>query len=359
MSRSRLRRVLREMSSRREAERAKSACGIVMEIIKGFCWATKELWIRSTSLPMDAGWPLVNMSLGTEAQPPACGTSKLARSNWFSHYPGWGVAVTFSPDGKQLACNSNQRPSPLLVEVESGAQRSLSKDAVTFGLAWSPRGNTLATSDGDGQLRIWDVETLKVIQQAECSKSDVLEWSPDGKWLALHHHEAKVEIRDAKTLEVARTFGSNANGTSNTLAWLSDSERLVVSPGDGSTNGGVFNAKSGERLATFDGNSHSVAILKDTKQAVVAYGAQLQFYDTTTGKKLHEGAERGAVSAFITKLSKNGREVYAPSHDKVRVFDAETCEQLRSFKIVREWKGHLLEVDPSPDNLSLAMFFRR
>ena len=180
----------------------------------------------------------------------------------------------------------------------------------------------------------------------------MLEWSPDGKWLALRNSDGKVAIRDAKTLEVTKTFASNVpDGVSHPLAWLPDSQRLVV-VGEGSPSA-VFNTTTGEQLATFELSGtgfYALALRANGTEVVGQAFNRLFFYDTSTGQKLREGKERGGIGDGPSTMSRDGRELYSGRTD-IFVSDAATGERLRHIPLVGFANP---TVTPSPDDTQLA-----
>ncbi len=266
--------------------------------------------------------------------------------------PGWGNRIAFSPNGEQLAVTLQQGGSFLVIDLATGSIRIPANVIGGGGIAWSPDGTELACSHGDTHLRVWDAKTLQVLRDAEAPASLPLEWSPDGKWLALRNDGGKVAIRDAKTLKETETSFSNLGPSfSHVLAWLPDSKRLVVSPGDGGATCGVFDISTGEQLAKFDGGSHSVALSNEGKEAVVEYGGRLHFYDTSTGQKLREGRQSWNGGG-ATVLSPIGADIFLTWYQDVRVFDAATGAERRRLRNVLPEHG--FNVLPAPDGSLLA-----
>jgi WD40 repeat protein len=92
--------------------------------------------------------------------------------------------IAWSADGKMVAAGGGQR---LWVwSAESGKLLwQNDRHQHVFGIAWSPDGSRLATTDdGDkGEVRVWEAQSGKQLQ-TQPWRSAALAWSPDGKTLA-------------------------------------------------------------------------------------------------------------------------------------------------------------------------------
>lgn len=124
---------------------------------------------------------------------------------------GTGVLTTAaSADGKSLAFGGVAVPGgwPLVVfaakEVYKIADAVPEKEAIN-GLAFSPDGKHLVAACSDGEVRVFDVATGKLVTSAKEHKGDVftVAYSPDGKKLLTVGRDA-VKVWDVATLLKAK-----------------------------------------------------------------------------------------------------------------------------------------------------------
>lgn len=77
-------------------------------------------------------------------------------------------------------------------------------------LLWTDLNRTLISASEDGCIRRWDVETGKILQEAELHKSTIgdMQMSPDGTHFITASVDQSAKILDTQTLEVLKTFTS-------------------------------------------------------------------------------------------------------------------------------------------------------
>jgi hypothetical protein len=109
-------------------------------------------------------------------------------------------ALAFSPDGKQLATCSYDRLVKLW-EVNSGKLVHSFKDHsdAVYGVAFHPEGKLLATCAADRAVKVWEVSTGKrLFSLGEATDwLYAIAWSPDGKRLAAAGVDKSIRIWEA------------------------------------------------------------------------------------------------------------------------------------------------------------------
>ncbi|HKG13304.1 MAG TPA: WD40 repeat domain-containing protein, partial [Pyrinomonadaceae bacterium] len=109
----------------------------------------------------------------------------------------------FSRDGKVLAANPGDEGPPRLWNWPAlKPLAELGEDAnFAHGLAFSPDGRRLATSDITGGMRVWDTKSGKPLLELDggSSSDDALAFSPDGRLIASGGGNQNIIMWDAQT----------------------------------------------------------------------------------------------------------------------------------------------------------------
>jgi WD40 repeat protein/anti-sigma factor RsiW len=99
-------------------------------------------------------------------------------------------------------------------------------------MALNRGGSRLATLNGDGTLRIWDVTAKQLAQAVPVGQRGIaphfLGWSPDGTTLATLL-EGRARLWDARTGRLLKTFGDRSSVMA--LAWAPNGSRMALADG--------------------------------------------------------------------------------------------------------------------------------
>ncbi len=111
-------------------------------------------------------------------------TGKQVRQ--YPGHTGWVWKVVFSPDGKKIASAGCNDFSFRIWDTESGKPLLLGANAHkgnVVGIAFSPDGKHLLTSGRDGTVKLWDVDTGKLLRTYTGATYNVeaVAFSKDGK----------------------------------------------------------------------------------------------------------------------------------------------------------------------------------
>jgi WD40 repeat protein len=132
--------------------------------------------------------------------------------------------LEWSPDGKQLASGFKDGEVRLW-ESDSGKLLHILRGHRGWvrSLAWSPDGTQLASGSSDRTVGLWDGRSGQSLGTLEKHNNEVklLAWSPDGMWLASGTYspdaETEVRIRHTSTWQLLAIFPVRARWAS--FAW--------------------------------------------------------------------------------------------------------------------------------------------
>lgn len=157
-------------------------------------------------------------------------------------------AFAWSPDGRTLATGGPQGGTVLLDTVTGKPRVTLSDTKrAAVAIAWRPDGRWIATAYPDGSVSLWssaDGKREAVLPGAPGALSWLtgvwglrpvprLAWSPDGKTLAVTQDNQTVLLWDTAT-ERRRAALVGHTGEIRALAWSPDGKTLATGSGDGS-----------------------------------------------------------------------------------------------------------------------------
>lgn len=138
-----------------------------------------------------------------------------------------------TPDGHYVVAATD--PGDLfLVDLRSGATRTLPRPHRSMNFALSHDGRTIAAGDTDGTVHEWDLETgaEHVLARLPRNVRD-LAFGPDDAWLAAVANDAIVRTIDRKTGHERRLPGEVPDGRFDVYVHVSPDGRRLVSRGAG------------------------------------------------------------------------------------------------------------------------------
>jgi WD40 repeat protein/basic membrane lipoprotein Med (substrate-binding protein (PBP1-ABC) superfamily)/DNA-binding SARP family transcriptional activator len=173
---------------------------------------------------------------------------------WFS-FPTYGYAgrIAFSPDGSLLAAGSGHQGEIHLWDLETGDEPAIFSAAGHPGgvtaVAFSPDGVQLASVGMDNSLKIWDIDTGRLLNTKEelgyYGIHDVA-CSPDGSLLAIGGDDYTFELFDAATLQKSAEFQNR--DVVDGLAFSPDGKQLASTTRSGVAR--VWDLRTGEETQT-------------------------------------------------------------------------------------------------------------
>lgn len=200
-------------------------------------------------------------------------------------------AVAFSPDGKKLAAAGADRAIRVF-DVESGKLLLTIEDHADWilDLAFSPDGTKLASASRDKTSKVFDVEKKESLVTFPAHAETVysVAWSPDGKLIATSGGDSQIRIwnpgEEAKQTRAIGGFG----GPVFKVLYHPEGKAVVACSADRSVR--TFDPANGNALKKFDGHTdwvYTLALSPDGKTvASGSWDGELRLWDFAEGKPL-------------------------------------------------------------------------
>ena len=149
---------------------------------------------------------LTGLSIPAHAQKPEL-VVQTGHSNHFT-------SVAFSPDGKTIACGSEDGTIELWDAARGLLLRTFAgHTAYVASVTFSPDGKTFASSSRDCTVKLWDAATGRLLRTLANHTFLVnsVALSPDGKALACSSDDLTVRLWDAATGRLLKTIAGGGN----------------------------------------------------------------------------------------------------------------------------------------------------
>jgi RNA polymerase sigma factor (sigma-70 family) len=293
---------------------------------------------------------------------------KLRPSEAESH---WQSAVVFSPDGKTLvtASHSNTAGAVHLWDATTGRYRSrLDTGTAAVGrFAFSPDSRLLASTGGDGRLRVWNLVSEKEVWSYDKAHRDsVSRMAITGNRVATASDDHTVRVWDAATAKQLRTFSHGY--WVRAVAVSPDGKKLASSSLDDVVT--LWDLDTGRKIYDLAGHgklggNRAVGFTPDGKH-FLSWGDDLYLrkWDVATGKAVLEHALRPTgvkvpdedAEPFEREMFFSlGEGAFAPdgktfvlmAGNQLHVFEVATGKDLRQ---ISNEGSHVIGLAISPDS---------
>ena len=280
----------------------------------------------------------------------------------FAQTMGSILAVAFSPDGKLLATSDGDGEIRLW-QAHDGKQLFTCRDHTSWvkSIAFSPDSQTLASSGEDLIIRLWDVTTGQCYQDFRGHSNWVwaVAFSPDGEQLGSVSEDRTVRLWDLVTGDCLQILEGHTGGIC-TIAFSPDGRTLATGGEDQTLR--LWDSDSGDCLKIISQGKPTEAqsqrirsIAFDPTGQILASGgddAMVQLWDLPAGdclRSLHVDRRLWSL-AFSPALAES---VLATAGDDqlIKLWNLQTGECLKTFQ------GHTSKVWSiafSPNGLTIA-----
>ncbi len=201
-------------------------------------------------------------------------------------------------------------------------------------VAFSPDARILASGDKDGQIRLWSLAKGVSIRSAETDLSEIrtLTFSPDGSRVAAGGRENVVRVWEVSALGRA-TASTGHVGTVSCLAFSSDGALLFTGSHDGTVR--VWGAMDGKELRCLKAHERGVSsIAVSANGGVLVSGSwdeTIRAWEMPSGTRLRDLIGHIAAVTGIA-LVPDGKTLVSGSRDcTIRKWDLTDGKEVRQF----------------------------
>ncbi|MGE0479473.1 MAG: protein kinase [Phycisphaerae bacterium] len=262
--------------------------------------------------------------------------------------------VAVAPNGRRFVCGValDLREWDLVTGVERGTR--LGHRAQIIGVAFSADGATLASSDVDGVVKLWDAEPREEPRTLAAGRGGVsrVALSADGERIAAAGRNGEVRVWSARHGELLLLF--QAHPEHATVVEFAASDRALVTGGyDGAVH--LWEVHTGAPLRTFSADGARVrglAVSPDgTRVAISRETGDVEIYDAVTGRLRRSFVAHEETTYDIVFAPDLSWFATCSATGAISIWDARTGREVRTL---RGHEGRVFTLDLSRDGRRLA-----
>ncbi len=250
-------------------------------------------------------------------------------------------SAKFSPDGKKIitaCCDSTVKvwavDTGRLIYTFEGYASSV------YSAEFCPDGKKIVTASADSMVIVWDSNTGKLINNLEghTDKVSVAQFSPDGKRIITASLDNTAKVWDEDTGKLISTLEGHTENVIS-VEFCLDGKKIVTASKDHTAK--VWDTESGKMLCSLNGHTvdvNSAQFSPDGKKIVTtSKNHTAQVWDASNGKLINtlEGHTNTVLSA---RFNSNGSQIVMVSKDHTaKVWDVGIGKMLKTLYGHTNW----------------------